>query len=336
VQYKPNTGYTGNDSFVYTISDASGHISSATVYVTVTNVGPVANSDNVSMPMNSVPVQYYPLANDVEPVPANSIWIYSVGSPSHGTVGINGGAHGTSLTYTPNANYMGTDIFPYTITDQTGLQSIANETITIGNPPVAVDDYILTAMNTPITYDPLSNDTDPNGFPISIALIGSSGNSSNSNVGGAAILYTPNRGFQGPDTFTYQITDGYLQSSAHEYVCVGSPLTAIDHTYSIDWNPTSPWIPILPPTGPPPDPRVGAVDACGAPFTVTGVGPASPQGTAIVDPGGTSISYSWGSYVNDDQHLVQTVTFKYTITDSYGATATATISVDINVRCCGG
>ncbi len=70
-------------------------------------------------------------------------------------------------TYTPNANFNGTDTFDYTVTDGT-LTDVGTLTITV-NPvndaPVAVDDAITTNENTPVnsTFDLQANDTDADG-----------------------------------------------------------------------------------------------------------------------------------------------------------------------------
>ena len=103
------------------------------------------------------------LANDTDPDPGDTRTITAVTQGANGTVAITGA--GTGLTYTPAANFAGTDTFTYTISDAAGLTDIATVTVTVTNlndPPVAVDDAATVAEDsgaTPIAV--LGNDTDP-------------------------------------------------------------------------------------------------------------------------------------------------------------------------------
>ena len=55
------------------------------------------------------------LGNDTDPDTGTTLTITAVTQPTNGTVVITGG--GTGVTYTPDANFAGTDTFTYTITD---------------------------------------------------------------------------------------------------------------------------------------------------------------------------------------------------------------------------
>ena len=65
------------------------------------------------------------LANDTDPDTGTTLTITAVTQPTNGTVVITGG--GTGLTYTPDANFAGTDSFTYTITDG----ALATDTATV-------------------------------------------------------------------------------------------------------------------------------------------------------------------------------------------------------------
>lgn len=107
---------------------------------------PTAASDTASVPENSsvtIPV----LNNDMDPDgdmnPPRTLTIAS--NPPNGTVTVN--ADGT-LTYTPKADFSGTDTFTYTVCDQTGLCSTATVTVTVSElppvPPAVVTEVDLT------------------------------------------------------------------------------------------------------------------------------------------------------------------------------------------------
>ena len=78
--------------------------------------------------------------------------------------------------------------------------------------PVAITDSITTAINTPITFDALANDT---GAGLSIIEI----NEYSRNGGKVAIVdgklrYTPKSGYTGDDRFWYAIKDSLGRTNA--------------------------------------------------------------------------------------------------------------------------
>jgi uncharacterized protein YjiK len=85
---------------------------------------------------------------------------------------------------------------------------------TINNePPVAGADNVTTPEDSPITFNVLTNDTDPNGDALSI--IGSTAVSHGALVsnGNGSFTYTPAANFNGADSFTYTISDGKGRSA---------------------------------------------------------------------------------------------------------------------------
>ncbi len=115
---------------------------------------------------------------------------------------------GTTITYTPPADFNGVDTFDYTIEDATGARSTATVTVTVDAVPDAVTDTVTTVFNTAVTIDVLAND-DSGTAPARITAVGAAANGTavilDANAG--TVTYTPNLGFAGTDTFTYTITD---------------------------------------------------------------------------------------------------------------------------------
>ena len=74
--------------------------------------------------------------------------------------------------------------------------------------PVAADDTALTAPDTPLVLAALGNDSDPDGDPLGVAVVTQGANGTVAVNPDGTLLYTPNPGFTGADSFTYTVTDG--------------------------------------------------------------------------------------------------------------------------------
>ncbi|WP_172448563.1 Ig-like domain-containing protein [Caulobacter mirabilis] len=105
----------------------------------------------------------------------------------------------------------------------------------LGNrPPTAAADSVSTNKNTPVSFDPRGNDSDPDGSTLTIIA---TTNGANGAVvitgGGTGLTYTPNAGFGGADSFTYTVSDGALTATATVFVTVNS----LDETPdALDWS----------------------------------------------------------------------------------------------------
>ncbi len=134
VRYTPDPGYSGPDSFTYTVRDNRGDESApATVSLNI-NGAPVAVNDDVSVFRNSkIDIAILDNDSDVDgTILPGTVDIQS--GPAHGNVVVN--PDGT-LTYTPLTNYVGGDTLTYTVRDNDGDES--NEaTVSIG---VIIDPY---------------------------------------------------------------------------------------------------------------------------------------------------------------------------------------------------
>ncbi len=74
-------------------------------------------------------------------------------------------------------------------------------------PPVANDDAIKRNLDQPVTFNVLTNDTDPDGDVIQITAFSPTTGGELINQGGGVFTYVPEAGFLGTDAFTYTITD---------------------------------------------------------------------------------------------------------------------------------
>ena len=100
------------------------------------------------------------------------------------------------------------------------------EEIELSNPdpnanrnPYVMNDTATTPSGS-VSVDVLANDSDPDGDSLSISSVSDFKNGTVS-ITGNRLLYQPNSGFAGTDTFTYTATDGNLSGTATVTVTVG-------------------------------------------------------------------------------------------------------------------
>lgn len=203
--YSTDVDFVGEEVFSYTIQDAQGNLSTAQVHLSVSNIRPqvVALDDVVSIAINTS-IEIDVLSND-SASSSQGLAISDYTQPAHGTVSL---AH-DKLTYTPQAGFFGDDVFTYRVIDTLGNAASASVYVTVnkGNTaPVAMDDVAFTQANVAVGIDVLSNDTDADNDPIQ--LIGFSlGAHGGTLFSGSNIIYQPESGYVGQDSFTYLIAD---------------------------------------------------------------------------------------------------------------------------------
>ena len=149
------------------------------------------------------------LANDTD-ADGDSLLIESVSSQAtNGSTIINPNA---TITYSPEANFFGSDGFNYTVSDGNGGKATPHVSVTvnsINDPPVAINDTAITSQDNPVVINVLANDTDVEGDTLAVSSISSPpthGTTSINNNG--TVTYSPQIGFSGIDSFSYQISDG--------------------------------------------------------------------------------------------------------------------------------
>lgn len=242
VTYTPNAGFSGINTFTYTVKDVLGLTSNvATVTIRVNNP-PTAVNDSATTP-EDVPVDINVLANDTDTDGTlNPASVTIVTGPLHGTVFVNL-ATGV-VTYTPAENYFGADTFTYTVRDNDGaLSNVATVTLNVlavNDPPVAVDDPTATDIGVAVVIDVLANDFDVDGtiVPSTVTIItGPTNGTASINPVTGAITYTPNAGFVGGDLIVYTVMDnlGAVSNQAQVPIRVGLPSTIAGNVY-LDLN----------------------------------------------------------------------------------------------------
>src|SRR5207247_1261830 len=201
-------------------NDGSLDSSVATVSITVTavNDAPVAANDSYSTNEDTPLTIAAPgvLGNDTD-VDSATLTAVVVSGPANGTLTLNSDG---SFTYTPAANFNGSDTFTYKVNDGSLDSNIATVVLTINavnDAPVATTDTYGTNEDGALAIAApgvLANDTDVDSTALTAVLVaGPSHGTLNLNANGS-FTYTPASNFNGTDTFTYTASDGSLSSSA--------------------------------------------------------------------------------------------------------------------------
>ncbi|MEB4590885.1 Ig-like domain-containing protein [Candidatus Thiothrix sp. Deng01] len=234
--YTPSAGFTGSDSFTYTVSDGTDTATS-TVQVQVAAGSTLsASNDTYTIEANSPATSLGILANDT--VPAEGTTISIATAPAHGNVEV----VGNHVEYTPTADYVGQDSFTYAVSDGTDTASatvtmIMQAANSTNHAPTTVNDSATTSAGTAVEINALANDTDADGDTLSIASVTQGAHGSVATANGK-LTYTPAAGFTGSDSFTYTVSDGTdtATGTVQVQVAAGSNISASNDTYTIEAN----------------------------------------------------------------------------------------------------
>ena len=264
-----------------------------------------------------MPVTVNVLANDTDP-DGDALSVIATTTPANGTVAVNAGG---TVTYTPAAGFVGTDTFTYTVADPDGLTDTATVTVAVqqaGNlPPVANPDSASTTVGTPVTIDVLANDTDAEGDALTLVSASQPANGSTALTGNGRVLYTPNPGFIGTDTFSYVVRDAAGNSATGQVtvsVVEGPPnrppvalpdSASVLKAFAVDIN-------VL----------ANDSDPDGDALTVTRIFYDNDWAVITINPNGTvRYAHQPGTSGTD--------TFQYEVSDGRGGFAVATVTVQV-------
>ena len=200
--YLPAADYLGFDSFTYSLCDADGcDTATVTIEVQVPNDPPVAENDTYT---TNEDVVLNGNVGDNDTDPDGDVIAYTLNqSTTNGSLIFT--VDGT-FSYTPNAEFFGTDSFTYTACDPLGECDNATVTITVVqviDPHVAVNDTLSTPINTQIISNVLTNDINPEGLTLSAFINSGPFNGTANLLPNGTLVYIPNADFFGPDSLTY-------------------------------------------------------------------------------------------------------------------------------------
>lgn len=212
LSYAPNPNFSGTDSFTFKVNDNTTDSPAATVSITVMAVNdtPSAVDDKVSTkedtPISVIDV----LTNDTD-VDGDSLSITAVTQGKNGSVAIN---TDNTLSYTPNANFCGSDSFTYTVCDGEGANVKATVTVkvkAVNDAPKADDSNVTTQEDTEVSINLTGKDEDGDLLSYSVVKGPSHGSLSGT---APKLKYTPKVNFNGSDSFTFKVSDKTADSPA--------------------------------------------------------------------------------------------------------------------------
>ena len=312
-------------TFPYTIADIGNLEDSSTVSVEIVgsgrNTAPVALDDDATTTANQsidIPV----LVNDADDE-GDPLTISAVAPPEHGRSAI---GNDGSLRYEPRPGFVGRDVFAYTIVDGYGGERSARvrievtSTRTANRAPTANDDRTATLPGVRVRVDALDNDDDPDGDPLRIINASTIPGVKVSIIDATSIDITPAATLAGLLEISYTVTDaGGLRDTAIIEVIVQAPPpdTKNQPPVAVDDRGTSSGSAVTI------DVIANDSDPGGGELAVESVtAPAFGSGTAArVSPRTIQFVPAAG--------FVGATRFTYTVANTAGLTATATVTVQV-------
>jgi hypothetical protein len=332
VTYTPTTGYYGADGFSYTATGPGGTSAPAKVSVTVATpaVPNVAGKSGVTVAYNSTGTSI-DLSGAIIGV-HSSIAIAT--PPAHGTTSISG----DTVTYTPTTGYYGADGFSYTATGPGGTSAPAKVSLTIATPPApivksgsgSVASSTQTQKSVDINLSALVTG-DYTGIELAgtpahgtVALRDTPGSLSAGARGGPTVVatYSPTSGFSGTDTFNFiAVGPGGRSAPATITVTVTGtvPTVAAKTARAIDNQLVSVEL------------TDGATEGPFIDATIVSVSPADKATAKIVESGSTS-ARTYRLDVTLAPHFGGEVVVAYTLSNQFGTSAPATVTIAVTAR----
>ncbi len=316
LSYTPNANYNGSDSFTFTVNDGTVGSVAATVTLTVNAVNdvPVADAQSVTTD-EDVAVAVTLTGSDVE----GSGLSYTVATnPANGV--LSGTA--PNLTYTPSADYNGSDSFTFTVNDGTVDSVAATVALTItaiNDAPVAVADSETVNEDTLLTTaSVLTNDTDVDLDTLFVTTADTTSANGGTVVdnGDGTFDYTPATNFNGSDSFSYTVSDGTLTDIGTVTITVNAvndaPVAAADTAVTVNY------------VGMIIDLLANDTDVDGDTLSINTVDSVGSNGGYVTDIGSGRVFYE------PLNNLSGSDSFNYTIVDGNGGGVAGSVSITLN------
>ncbi|ATB31292.1 PKD domain-containing protein [Melittangium boletus] len=205
--YTPAPDFHGTDSFTFTVSDGQASSEPATVSLTVTpaNDAPVAADQSLTTEEDT-PKSLTLTGSDED---GDSLSFTVMKGPEHGTL------TGTApdLVYTPAADFHGADSFTFTVFDGHTRSEPATVSLTVtpvNDAPVARAQSLTTERGTAKALTLTGSDVDGDSLSFTVVTQPEHGT-----LTGTApdLVYTPESGYHGADSFTFTVSDGQATSA---------------------------------------------------------------------------------------------------------------------------
>ena len=204
--YQADANYTGLDSYQFKVSDGLLLSAVGTIEFNVGEVNdpPVGQTQSATIPEDS---QVLIILGATDP-DGDPLTYQIVTQPSHGTLT----GQPPTMTYTPSPNYHGADSFSFKASDgflESGDTLVSITVTSVNDAPVSSIQSVTLPEDapTPITLA----GSDPDGDAITFTIVQQPQHGSLSGQA-PALTYQPNLNYVGPDSFSYTVSDGALDS----------------------------------------------------------------------------------------------------------------------------
>ncbi len=218
VTYVSSAGYSGPDSFRYTICDAGQECSSATVDVTVT---PLSTTTSTSTTTTST------TTTTTQPPTTTTTTTQPPTTTTTSTT--------TTTTQPPTTTTTSTTTTTTSTTTTTTTPTTTTTTRADNERPVVVEDATDTEPGARVTINPLANDRDPDGeLDAATLTIIREPQHGAASVADGLISYRPEPGFAGEDSLVYRVCDdGGLCNAARVVLTVAGPAAPVTTTTTV-------------------------------------------------------------------------------------------------------
>ncbi|MBK8278316.1 MAG: tandem-95 repeat protein [Nitrospira sp.] len=316
--YQGTLNYNGPDTLTITSTDTNSGSDVDTVAITVTAVddatvvtGGTSGSGNEDTTLTGTLT-----ATDAEGLSDGTVFTVST-TATNGTASID---PATGLwSYTPTADWNGSDSFTVTLTDDAGNTATQVISVTVTAVADITNDSLTTTEDTAISANVLTGTNGATadsfeGMPV-LTSVTQGANGSVTFLANGTVTYTPNANFTGSDSFTYTITSGGMTETATVTVTVN----AVNDSTIVTGGTSGTGNEDTTITG-----TLTATDAEGlSDGTVFTVSTTATNGTASIDPA-TGL---WSYTPNPD--FYGTDSFTVTITDDVGNSTTQVITLSV-------
>ncbi|MEI6132202.1 MAG: Ig-like domain-containing protein [Bacillota bacterium] len=306
ITFVPDSNFVGTATFNFQANNGSSFSNTGTMKIKVlANNTPVSQNYSVLTNINTA------LVGNIGAFDADGDALtYSVETgPLHGTLNLTTGTN--SWTYTPTKNYYGTDSFKLRVQDGFQAYVFSTTTVTVSNgQPPTIPNYNVVARQNGSLSSSVSG-TDPNNYSLTYSKATDPLHGTLTVNANGSYLYTPTAGFFGTDTFSIKA------DNAHSGIAISTITATVQENSAPELSnysfTTVKKIAL--------NSAVSGADLNGDVLTYSKNSDPT-HGSVTVNSNGTFVYTPSGSYQGADS-------FKITVSDAYGGSATATISVSV-------
>nr|WP_079235581.1 MULTISPECIES: Ig-like domain-containing protein [Pseudomonas] len=242
--YTPSANWNGSTSLTYRVRDSAGVWSApalVTINVAPVNDSPIAQTKAFSTPEDTAGTVTLS-GTDIDSPTPSTFQIVTAPNAAHGTATISG----STLTFTPSANWNGSTSLTYRAQDSSGAWSVpvtvsitvtpVNDLPEVSNRTISTDEDITATLTLTVSDVDLSFEGDSHTWEIVTAPNAAHGSAS---ISGSTLTFTPVANWNGMTTLTYRAKDSKGAYSAPMTVTI-TVISVNDVPVAADFDLTTP------------------------------------------------------------------------------------------------